>query len=101
MERHTSHVLVIYDVSQDSRRLKLADALRLLGMTRVQKSAFISEFRPALISEVKRAALRIIDTGTDNVQIYPLTPASYSMRIVIGTVPVRCEESVLSGIYLV
>ena len=86
MKMEVSHLLVIYDISEDRRRTDLADRLKLYGMTRIQKSAFISEYRPALLSEVKRTALRIINLETDNVQIYPLTPASYRMRITVGRI---------------
>ncbi|MEM2237653.1 MAG: CRISPR-associated endonuclease Cas2 [Candidatus Caldarchaeum sp.] len=75
---------MIYDVSDDSRRFELAAALRRLGLTRVQRSAFIGPSNTALVSDVKNVCRRIIDVQTDNVQIYPLTPASYRMRIVVG-----------------
>jgi len=55
-----------------------------LGMSRVHRSFFISDYRPSLLSEVKRAVNRIIDLGTDNVQLYFLTPTSYRMRIVLA-----------------
>jgi len=77
-------ILVIYDVSDDWRRNELASALKRLGLTRVQRSAFIGPSNSALVSDVKNVCRRIIDFSTDNVQIYPLTPASYRMRVVIG-----------------
>jgi len=92
-------VLVIYDVSDDSRRFELAAALKRLGLTRVQKSAFIGPSTPALVSEVKNVSRKIIDHNTDNVQIYPLTPASYKLRIVIGREFVDDES--FSGGYIV
>ncbi len=91
-------MLVIYDISDDDRRSTMAKALKRLGLTRVQKSAFIGQAKRQLIGDVKRVARRIIDEHTDNVQIYPLTPASYNMRIVIGK---ECEEEEIEAGYIV
>ncbi|MEM0444315.1 MAG: CRISPR-associated endonuclease Cas2 [Nitrososphaerota archaeon] len=101
MYNQISHLLVIYDVSEDERRIKLADSLKLLGFTRVQKSAFLSEYKPALVSEVKRKSLRIIDITTDNVQIYPLTPASYSLRTTIGKLQMGQSIKDGDGFYVI
>ncbi|MDW7978139.1 MAG: CRISPR-associated endonuclease Cas2 [Candidatus Caldarchaeum sp.] len=79
-----THILVIYDVSDDGRRFELAAALKRLGLTRVQRSAFVGPCSSSLVSDVKNVSRRIIDPATDNVQVYPLTPASYRMRVVIG-----------------
>lgn len=89
-------MLVIYDISDDERRTAMAKALKRLGLTRVQRSAFIGPAKHALISEVKNAAKRIIDESTDNVQIYPLTPASYNLRIEMGK-EFREEEGFEAG----
>ncbi|MEM3031749.1 MAG: CRISPR-associated endonuclease Cas2 [Nitrososphaerota archaeon] len=84
MSTPPTFILVIYDISDDSTRLDMAAALKRLALTRIQKSAFIGPSRPLLVGEVKNAARRIIDQATDNVQIYPLTQASYNMRIILG-----------------
>jgi CRISPR-associated protein Cas2 len=92
-------ILVIYDISDDSRRNEMAVALKRLGLTRVQRSAFIGPSSSALVSDVKNVSRRIIDLETDNVQIYPLTQASYNMRIVIGRELFRDDAA--AGGYLV
>lgn len=84
MSTEPVHVLVIYDISDDRRRFEMASALKRLGLTRIQRSAFIGPYSSSLVSDVRNAARKIIDPETDNVQIYPLTPASYRMRVVIG-----------------
>jgi len=65
----------------------------------VQRSAFIGPSSSALVSDVKNVSRRIIDLETDNVQIYPLTQASYNMRIVIGRELFRDDAA--AGGYLV
>ncbi|MEM1942699.1 MAG: CRISPR-associated endonuclease Cas2 [Candidatus Caldarchaeum sp.] len=96
MSTQPAFILVIYDVSDDSRRCELAAALKRLGLTRVQRSAFIGPCSSALISDVKNVSRKIIDYETDNVQIYPLTPASYRLRVVVGR-ELRGEDDVAGG----
>ena len=84
--------LVIYDITDDDLRLKVAKFLRSKGLKRIQKSAFIG---PLTSSERVNlvAGLRRLVKGHDkvNIQIYPLTEASYSRRIMIG-VQVNYDE---------
>ncbi|MEM4404459.1 MAG: CRISPR-associated endonuclease Cas2 [Nitrososphaerota archaeon] len=99
MSTQPTYILVIYDISDDYTRGVMADALKRLGLTRVQRSAFIGPAVFSLISDVKNAARRIINVETDNVQIYPLTQASYNMRIVLGRE--FGEEGEVPGGYMV
>ena len=62
----------------------MAAALKRLGLTRIQRSAFIGPYSSSIVSDIKNVARKIIDPQTDNVQIYPLTPALYRLRVVIG-----------------
>jgi CRISPR-associated protein Cas2 len=75
---------VIYDISDNKRRFEMAAALKRLGLTRIQRSAFIGPYSSSIVSDIKNVARKIIDPQTDNVQIYPLTPASYRLCVVIG-----------------
>jgi CRISPR-associated protein Cas2 len=75
---------VIYDISDNKRRFEMAAALKRLGLTRIQRSAFIGPYSSSIVSDIKNVARKIIDPQTDNVQIYPLTLASYRLRVVIG-----------------
>ena len=77
--------LVIYDITDDDLRLRVARFLRSKGLKRIQKSAFIgpltSSERTNLVAGLKRLV-----RGYDkvNIQVYPLTEASYNRRVVIG-----------------
>lgn len=64
--------LVVYDISDDGLRNKLAELLKDLGFTRIQKSAFLGE-----VSEQERRDLeaRIMRLGLgegDVVDIFPI-----------------------------
>jgi len=77
--------LVIYDITDDDLRLRVARFLRSKGLKRIQKSAFMgpltSSERTNLVAGLKRLV-----RGYDkvNIQVYPLTEASYNRRVVIG-----------------
>lgn len=76
--------LVIYDVTEDDVRLRVARFLRAKGLTRIQKSAFIGSLGVAQRKDVENGVAGLIHGKKANVQIYPLTPASYSQRVVLG-----------------
>ncbi len=78
-------ILVIYDISDDKLRTRIADFLRSKGLTRVQKSAFVGPASSSLRIEIE-AGLRRLVTGEKgvNIQIYPIPPSSYSRRTIIG-----------------
>ena len=83
-------ILVIYDITDDGLRLKVASFLKSKGLVRVQKSAFLGRASAARRAEIE-AGLRRLLRGEENVnvQIYPIPPSSFRRRVVIGS---RFEE---------
>ena len=77
--------LVIYDITDDELRNRVASFLKSKGLKRIQKSAFIGELTSSERVNVE-AGLRMLVKGRErvNIQIFPLTPASYNQRSVIG-----------------
>lgn len=65
-------VLVVYDISKDSLRNKIAEILKDFGLARIQKSAFIgfltSEERKDLEKVLSRKELE----GNDRIDIFPI-----------------------------
>jgi len=63
----------------------VASFLRGKGLKRIQKSAFLGDLTEGERVNVE-AGLRILVKGRErvNIQIFPLTPASYNRRSVIG-----------------
>ncbi len=76
--------LVIYDITDDELRNKVASFLKLKGLKRIQKSAFLGDLTQSERVNLEAGIRRLIKDAKANVQIYPLTPASYSQRTVIG-----------------
>jgi CRISPR-associated protein Cas2 len=76
--------LIIYDITEDDVRNRVADFLRSKGLRRIQKSAFIGDLSSSQKVDIEAGLRRLVKDAKANVQIYPLTPASYNMRVVIG-----------------
>jgi len=81
-------ILVIYDISDNALRLKVADYLKSKGLVRIQKSAFIGRaprhLRVDIEAGLRRLARQAPPGGTVNIQLYPLPPSSFQRRLVIG-----------------
>lgn len=77
-------VLVIYDISSNSDREKLASKLKSFGLERVQKSAFIGRVSSSTLKDIERVAKRFIKTCTDVVHIIPLSTYEYQRMKVLG-----------------
>jgi CRISPR-associated protein Cas2 len=75
--------LLIYDISHDGTRLKVADACLDYGLQRLQYSAFCGDLtrthQRALFAEVKRRLGR----AAGNVQLIPLDAQSWAGRRII------------------
>jgi CRISPR-associated protein Cas2 len=75
-------ILVIYDISDDRLRLKVAEVLKNYGLKRIQKSAFIGYLtRSRLSSLVVDVRAIVVD---DNLKIFPLCDIDYRGMISIG-----------------
>lgn len=78
-------LLVIYDISDDSSRERVARRLKLLGLTRVQRSAFVGVGGVARAKDVARAVQHLIDPATDSVIVFVVPSVSVKRALVIGT----------------
>jgi len=87
--------LVIYDITDDELRNKVASFLRMKGLKRVQKSAFLGDLTHSERVNMEAGVRRLIKDSKANVQVYPLTPACYSQRSVIGVEMSYDEEEFL------
>jgi CRISPR-associated protein Cas2 len=65
-------VWVIYDISDDKKRGRVAKLCKAKGLQRVQKSAFLGKLPHNRIDELAIQCGEIIDTDTDSVYLFPL-----------------------------
>ena len=80
--------LLIYDISHDGARTKVADACLDYGLERVQYSAFIGELSRTHQRELWLQIERRIGNHPASVHLYPLDEKSWSGRRLIE----RIEE---------
>jgi CRISPR-associated protein Cas2 len=75
--------LLIYDISHDGTRTKVADACLDYGLQRIQYSAFLGELNLVHQKELLLMIQRHIGKHEANVQLFPLDEKSWLHRRVI------------------
>jgi CRISPR-associated protein Cas2 len=79
------YFLVVYDVSDDSRRQRLARTLEAWGLARIQRSAFVGRLTTARARDLAKLVSRIIDPSTDVVHMVALQDWEWRRALVIGS----------------
>ncbi len=80
-----TYIIVFYDVSDDRRRLMLAEFLKSMGLTRIQRSVFMGKGGYSKAKDIARKGSRLIDRATDSLVVL-VAPEDYARRmIVVGT----------------
>ncbi|BAN89814.1 CRISPR-associated endonuclease Cas2 [Aeropyrum camini] len=78
-------VVVVYDISDDGVRLRVARTLESWGLYRIQRSAFVGRMQRARMRDLARLLEGMIDPGTDTVHIIPLPSHEWERTLVLGT----------------
>ncbi|GAC1667280.1 MAG: CRISPR-associated endonuclease Cas2 [Ktedonobacteraceae bacterium] len=81
--------LLIYDITHDGTRTKVADACLDYGLARIQFSAFFGELSNTHQRELFAKIERRLGKHSASVQLYPLDEKSWTGRRVIE----RTEET--------
>ena len=93
------YTLVIYDISDNSLRLRVSEVCKDFGLVRIQKSAFLGPLTGARRKELVARLRRLLaERGgpRDNVQVFCLDESSARTRVVIGSVEVVEGEGLLA-----
>lgn len=77
-------VWVIYDISEDKPRKKLADKSIEQGLERVQKSVFLGNIDQNLVDELVVYAEEKIDLDNDSVYVFPMCQKDFKKIELIG-----------------
>jgi len=64
--------LVIYDITDDSLRLQVAETLKDYGLAHIQYSAFLGALKRNQLNSLNVDLVRLIGEAVENVQIYPV-----------------------------
>lgn len=75
---------VIYDISEDRDRTKIAKACEAYGLYRIQKSVFLGDIPDHCRDEIAEFSRSLIDEETDAVFILPCCQSDFDKRIVVG-----------------
>lgn len=77
-------VWIIYDISDDKIRNKIAKLCKDKGLYRVQKSAFLGTINKNQLDELSIVCDDIIDQETDSVYIFPMCRDDFRKVILLG-----------------
>lgn len=72
--------LLIYDISHDGARTKIADACLDYGLTRLQYSAFLGHLTPAHQRELLLKIRQRLGKHGANIQLFPLDEKAWIGR---------------------
>ena len=75
---------ILYDVSADRRRNKVAKMCKQYGLLRVQKSVFLGRLERNRFDELAEACLDLIDEDTDSVYLFPFCQDDFRQVEVLG-----------------
>ncbi|MDK2782091.1 MAG: CRISPR-associated protein Cas2 [Archaeoglobi archaeon] len=75
--------LVIYDISEDEVRNKIAKLCKSFGLHRIQKSAFLGEISSSRRKELSIKLRRSLKSR-GNVQIFVICKPDFALREIIG-----------------
>jgi len=75
--------LLVYDISHDGTRTKVADACLDYGLERIQFSAFLGELTPTHQRELLLKIKRRLGKHGANIQLFPLDEKAWAERKII------------------
>jgi CRISPR-associated protein Cas2 len=86
--------IIIYDISDDGLRTKIAKVLLGYGCIRIQKSAFYGFMNHNSREKLKLRLEKIMHSCEGNIQFYPLCARCFSMKDSIGEIYEIKDEDV-------
>ncbi len=90
------YTLVIYDITDDEVRMKIAEACREVGLVRIQKSAFLGTINSQQRKNLEIRLRKVLGQNKGNIQIFVICEADISNRRIVGeTVEYDEEEGVV------
>jgi CRISPR-associated protein Cas2 len=94
-------VWVIYDISDDRIRNRVAKLCKAIGLERVQKSAFLGKLPTNRIDELSLQCEELIDTETDSVYLFPLCPEDFRRVKTLGLAfdPRYVNDEIISSFF--
>jgi len=89
------HTLVIYDITDDRIRENVATICKEIGLTRIQKSAFLGRLNSQQRKNLRRRLKKVLGKNRGNIQIFPICDADMKLREIIGELIEYDEEDIM------
>jgi len=93
MPQKIPNLILIYDIPDDAKRAKIADACLDYGLDRIQYSAFCGWLPVGLQRELLQKIRRILGKKPGNIQLIPICSDDWSKRTVIDQKPASEKET--------
>ena len=75
---------VIYDITDNKTRNRIAKRCQGFGLSRVQKSVFLGDIDSNRVDEIELYSREMLDEETDSVYIFPLCQEDFDKCRLIG-----------------
>jgi CRISPR-associated protein Cas2 len=87
-------ILLIYDIVDDRRRTKIADACLDYGLDRVQMSAFTGLLNRSHQEELMLRIDTVLGDSEGKIHLYPIDQKAWERRLELDTMRTADEEDV-------
>jgi len=75
---------VVYDITKDRTRTKIAKRCLNFGLYRVQKSVFLGDIEGNRVEEILLASREMMDPATDSVYVFPMCREDFEKVRIVG-----------------
>jgi CRISPR-associated protein Cas2 len=75
---------VVYDISKDRTRTKVAKRCLDFGLYRVQKSVFLGDLAPNRVAEILLFSRELLNLETDAVYVFPMCREDFDKVRIVG-----------------
>ncbi len=75
---------VVYDISKDSTRTRVAKRCLDFGLYRVQKSVFLGDLPPNRVDEILLFSRELLDLAKDSVYLFPISRSDFDRVRIVG-----------------
>lgn len=93
MAQKIPNLILIYDIPDDAKRTKIAEACLDYGLDRIQYSAFCGWLPNSLQKELLQKIRRILGKKAGNIQLIPICSDDWNKRQVIDQKPAGEKET--------
>ncbi len=75
---------VIYDITKNRTRTRIAKRCLDFGLYRVQKSVFLGDIEPNRVNEIILASTELMNLETDSVYVFPMCQEDFEKVRIVG-----------------